>query len=262
MAQKMAEDLAFRLEELIMERGWPVGEILGSEPDLVERYRVSRSVFREAVRIVEHHGVARMRRGPHGGLVVTAPDPRSVQRPAMLYLDWADVPRTDLASVRSALELTCLDIIVDTLTPEGEERLRDVLAREAALARKGERLPYELHVLLGRLTGNAALALFVETLVGLTMSHTEKFPVERESVEEVQRIHVTIVDALLARDVETAKRVLAEHLAVSKFPPRGAAGEAGDVVGESLPAASTASPVVEESPLTAAAPLSPDPNRA
>lgn len=223
----MAEDLAFRLEEFIIEQGWPVGAILGSESDLIERYGVSRSVFREAVRIVEHHGVAEMRRGPRGGLVVTAPEARSVQRPATLYLDWANVSRADLTSVRSALELTCIDIVVDTLTPDGEAQLSDVIAREADLARSGRRLPYELHILLGRLTGNAALALFVETLVGLTMSHTEAVPVERASLEEVRNIHVEIVGALVARDAEAAKQLLSEHLAGSKFPPRGKLSESG-----------------------------------
>jgi DNA-binding FadR family transcriptional regulator len=148
----------------------------------------------------------------------------------MLYLDWANVSRADLTTVRSALELTCVDIVAETLDTDGEAQLREVLANEAALALKGERLPYELHILLGRLTGSTVLALFVETLVGLTMSHTEAFPIERDSIEEVQGIHVRIVEALVDRDAETAKRVLSEHLAGSQFPPRGMAADRDDPV--------------------------------
>ena len=68
--RKLGEQLAERVEEEIIASGWPVGKVLGSEAELIERYGVSRAVFREAMRIVDHHGVAEMRRGPGGGLVV------------------------------------------------------------------------------------------------------------------------------------------------------------------------------------------------
>ncbi len=69
-----------------MALGWPVGEVLGSEADLLERYQVSRAVFREAVRLVEHQQVARTRRGPGGGLVITEPTIGAVIDAVVLYL--------------------------------------------------------------------------------------------------------------------------------------------------------------------------------
>src|SRR5258707_14325159 len=54
-------------------KGWAVGELLGSETELLERYQVSRAVFREAVRLLVHQQVARTRRGPGGGMVITEP---------------------------------------------------------------------------------------------------------------------------------------------------------------------------------------------
>src|SRR4051812_50083400 len=72
---KLAAQVARRIEADVVARGWPVGESLGSEPDLRERHGVSRSVLREAGRLVEHHQGAPMRRGPDGGPFVGAPDP-------------------------------------------------------------------------------------------------------------------------------------------------------------------------------------------
>lgn len=46
-----------------------MGQSLGPEAELLDRYQVSRAVFREAVRILEHQQIARTRRGPGGGLV-------------------------------------------------------------------------------------------------------------------------------------------------------------------------------------------------
>src|SRR6201999_1943236 len=70
---KRASKVADRIIKDVIADDWQVGQILGSEADLVPRDPVSRAVFREAVRLVEHQQVARTRRGPGGGLVVTEP---------------------------------------------------------------------------------------------------------------------------------------------------------------------------------------------
>jgi len=70
---KLAASVARRILGDVVDRGWPVGQVLGSQAELIERYGVSRAVFREAVRLVENQQVATMRRGPGGGLVVTEP---------------------------------------------------------------------------------------------------------------------------------------------------------------------------------------------
>ena len=50
------------------------GTVVASEPELMARYEAGRPVFRQAVRILEERGVAYMRRGPGGGLVVAEPN--------------------------------------------------------------------------------------------------------------------------------------------------------------------------------------------
>ena len=61
---KRAALLADQIVSDVMAMGWPVGALLGAEAELLARYQVSRAVFREAVRLVEHQQVARTRRGP------------------------------------------------------------------------------------------------------------------------------------------------------------------------------------------------------
>ena len=62
--EKRAEAVARRLMADIVACGVQVGEIYGSERDLQARLDVSRSAVREAIRLLEFHSVARMRRGP------------------------------------------------------------------------------------------------------------------------------------------------------------------------------------------------------
>lgn len=65
--------LASRIEEDLIRRHWPVGLIYGSEAELCDRFHVGRAVAREAVRVLEVRGCARMRRGRNGGLLILRP---------------------------------------------------------------------------------------------------------------------------------------------------------------------------------------------
>jgi DNA-binding FadR family transcriptional regulator len=68
--QKSAFAAAWRLENDIFTEGWPAGEVFGDQAALIHRYGFSRATLREAVRLLEDRQVARMRRGPGGGLVI------------------------------------------------------------------------------------------------------------------------------------------------------------------------------------------------
>jgi DNA-binding FadR family transcriptional regulator len=65
--------IAAQIEEDLICKGWPTDALYGSEAELVARFQACRVVIREAVRILESRGTARMRRGPNGGLIVLAP---------------------------------------------------------------------------------------------------------------------------------------------------------------------------------------------
>jgi DNA-binding FadR family transcriptional regulator len=210
----MAEELASRIEELIMSEGWPEGTILGSETDLIERFGVSRAVFREAVRLVEHHGAARMRRGPKGGLLVTAPDVRAIIRPTTLYLDYADVPTADLIAARTALELSCIPAVAERMDDEAADRLRATLRAEEEAGTRGPQMgtAHDFHVLVAELSGNAALRLFVETLASLTYERTRALPFDDEQMAESRHAHALIVDALISGDAARAQYLMRRHL--------------------------------------------------
>jgi DNA-binding FadR family transcriptional regulator len=104
--EKSGLRLAYRITAEIRRRGLPVGCSVGSEPELVARYGVSRAVFREAVRMLEFFGVVEVRRGKDGGLMVAQMDPEGTVVSALLYLDYAGLQpartRELLALLRAA----------------------------------------------------------------------------------------------------------------------------------------------------------------
>src|SRR5205823_13642264 len=95
-APKLASVVARRIEDEIVASGWPVGEVLGSETELLDRFGVSRAVLREAVRIIEHSGAARMRRGPGGGLIVTEPNRDAVVAAISIWFSYVGITAAEI----------------------------------------------------------------------------------------------------------------------------------------------------------------------
>jgi DNA-binding FadR family transcriptional regulator len=219
---KLSEVLADRIHDEIAYRGWPVGEVLGSEAELLARYQVSRAVLREAVRLLEYHSIAHMRRGPGGGLTVTVPDSAASVETMALYLDYQKVTADDLRAVREAIELGCIDLVVARRhEPEVVDRLRAALRVDtAASSTEVNRLSHVFHTELGELSGNPVLALFLRIVTDLSYRHAMAsepspprgdVPVE-ELAEAAEKIHRKIVDAILAGDVGLARHRMRRHL--------------------------------------------------
>src|SRR5262249_13589793 len=78
--------IADELRRLIVSGELGDGESLGHEPDLIERFGVSRPSLREALRILEAEGLITVVRGVNGGVVANRPDERLTARTAALVL--------------------------------------------------------------------------------------------------------------------------------------------------------------------------------
>lgn len=223
VGRKRGEVLAEQIEDEIIRAGWPVGEVIGSETELCDRYGVSRAVFREGIRIVGHHGVAEMRRGPGGGLVVIEPSVDAAVRTVSLNLEFGNISPLQINEARLALELACVRSTIEHLDDEGEGRIREFLDSEIDLI-MADRSPGQpsddyatnhFHMLLAELTGNPAMVLFVQILSRVTSRHSspaKTLKQLRATAEEVHRVHARIADAILARDLETAERRVESHL--------------------------------------------------
>ena len=111
--------MARQIVDDVIAAGWPVGETIGSESELLERYGVSRAVLREAIRLVEHQQVARMRPGLGRGLVITEPNIDSIIDAVAFYLDRVDVGVDQVFGARIVLEEFTM-----TLAPTRPGRVR------------------------------------------------------------------------------------------------------------------------------------------
>jgi DNA-binding FadR family transcriptional regulator len=204
---KLAEVVARQIEDDIVASGWRVGTVVGSEAELVERYRVSRAVLREAVRIVEHHFVATMRRGPGGGLVVTAPNLDAIVRAVTLQLEYERIEPLQVHEARTILELTSLRLAADRLTSGDISMLKE----ELEFDRSAPARPQNFHVWIAQFSGNPALALFVSVLTML-MHDSLETPRSKAVTAELNKAHREISEALIAGDAAGAEQLMLAHL--------------------------------------------------
>src|ERR1700679_3284584 len=156
---KLAAKVADRIIEDVMSLGWPVGEVLGSEPELVERYEVSRAVFREAVRILENQQVAYARRGPGGGLVIAEPTVGAVIDAVVLYLHRMDARLDEIFEARIVLEEIACQLAAERTDESDLTELRK-FAEGGPIEPDAD--PRGLHVLVAAISGNPGIQLFVE----------------------------------------------------------------------------------------------------
>lgn len=222
--KKLAELTCEKIEMRIIEMDWPVGKVIGSEADLLAEYGVSRAALREAIRLLEHHNVANMRRGPGGGLVVAEPDPDAMAHAAAVYLRYRKVNPPELFETRTALELAAVRSAAEHIDEAGIVKLRDALAHESEfLGGESDATIHDFHVVVAELTGNASLHLFINVLTQLSAARflgvTALFDKQAarsvsaaREVEEVHRVHEAIAEAIIAGDAALAQHRMLRHL--------------------------------------------------
>ena len=144
---KKAEIVADQIEQTIAGQRWKPGDLFGSEVELIARYGVSRAVFREAVRLLEHDGVAEMRRGLHGGLFILQPDSQPVARAMAVYLDFEQVEPRQLDDARLAIEVSCVERVAARISEDKVAEIRAFLTAEAArIAYSGTHSLHDFHM--------------------------------------------------------------------------------------------------------------------
>lgn len=212
--ESLAASVARQLADEIVAAGWPVGEVLGSERELVERMGVSRGVLREAVRIIEHHGIARMRRGPGGGLVVTAPQLDAVAESIALFLQYEGATRAQLFELRVTIELAAAAQAAARIDERSAARLRACVAAERRRgygATLASARPHALHVLIAELSGNPAMRLLTRVLADLASDRAD-VTVDPRRAAAYGAAHHGIAEAIVAGDAALAQLRMRRHL--------------------------------------------------
>jgi GntR family transcriptional repressor for pyruvate dehydrogenase complex len=162
------QQIADELRALIVSGALSEGDSLGHEPDLVERFGVSRPSLREALRILEAEGLITVVRGVRGGVVVHEPDGRMTARTAALVLQARNVALADVFEARGLLEPLAARAIAGLRGRRVViKELRGLVGREEAAIEDPEEFGVAnaaFHERLVSLAGNQTLSIVAEML--------------------------------------------------------------------------------------------------
>ena len=137
-SREKPEQIADELRALIVAGELEEGESLGREPDLVERFGVSRPSLREALRILEAEGLITVVRGVLGGVVAHQPDERMTARTAALVLQARNVTLGDVHQARSMIEPAAVRVLASSPSKKTVDEL-EVAGRGPARGDRGPR---------------------------------------------------------------------------------------------------------------------------
>jgi len=217
------QQIADELRRMIVSGKLAEGDSLGHEPDLVERFGVSRPSLREALRILEAEGLISVVRGVLGGVVVHEPDRRMTARTAALVLQARNVSLADVYEARSLLEPAAVRVVASLRSRRAAvselRRLIDDETRAIADPDAFGRANARFHERLVARAGNRTLSIVAEMLNeivtrAVTAASRKASPdseaTRRRGIRSQERL-VSLIEAGKAAEAETHWRA---HMAV------------------------------------------------
>jgi len=198
--QTLREKILENIRDAILKGTLKAGERV-SEPDLAERYGISRTPIREAFRQLESEGYLTV--VPRKGAVVTALSERDV---------------SEFYEIKSMLEGYAAQLAAEKLTDREIDRLAAINNRLAALAADGDvksffRVHNEFHELFIKASGNNKLLELIQQMLkkfNRLRIASLSLPGRMEiSVQE----HEKIIEAFRARDGVAANNLVQKNAA-------------------------------------------------
>ena len=213
---KTSERIAAALVSDIVSEGMQPGDRLPNEAAMIARFGLGRGSVREALRILEVHGIINLRAGPGGGPVVAAVHPADVARSFSMYLGQVGATLNELAATRRLIEPIVARLAAETQDPEGLERLREAMAREEMIEPGDSRYiqaANDFHYVIGSMTGNRVLDLLATSLKELYTTRVVGGGLASETTAPSIRIeHRVIGEAILAGDGDRAESLTRDHM--------------------------------------------------
>ncbi|MGE5571056.1 MAG: FadR/GntR family transcriptional regulator [Rhodospirillales bacterium] len=206
------------IEKEILEGRLPLGASLPPERDFAERLGVSRTVVREAVRILVTRGLLQTRHGV--GTTVRAVTPEQVTTPLTLFMRTCGSAVTieHLHQVRLMVEVGNAVLAAEQATEEDIQDLRNLCAAMEAAADDPQQFAAkdaEFHRRLAEATHNPLAVLLLDSVRGL-ISEVRTLVAQRPGLfERVMPGHIRVLECVAAHDAEGAGTAMREHLAVA-----------------------------------------------
>lgn len=209
---KVAEALAQEIVRDVVTRKLQPGTLLSSEAQMLEDYGVGRGSLREALRILEVHGLITMKPGRNGGPMVIEVGSRDYGRMSSLFFHLGGVTFRQLVEARLALEpmmarLAALrrgqELVGQLADPESTHVEDDAEYFDATT---------DFHKTVAAMSGNPVLNLMSSSLEEIFRDQVSGLLSPKDERKHVLEVHTAIAAAIAGGDADAAERLMREHM--------------------------------------------------
>lgn len=210
---KAGQQIADSVRSSIVSGELRVGDRLPSEKELIRLTGYSRAVVREGLRILEADGLIALPSGRKGGAVIERPTPARLASTIEVLLSFESIDVKEINEVLYSLDTLAVELAIDRSSKEDIQELRKTIDIIREDPEDLERVSIEsnrFHILLADATRNRMLAL-LSRIVRHLIIRADYEPSEISALQ-IARAHERILDAIEAKDVESARRRAVRHL--------------------------------------------------
>jgi len=215
--RRLPEQVADQLCEQIVSGVLPVDSVLPTEPELCARFGVSRTVVREAVRLLASKGLVEVRHG--SGMRVRPQAAWDLLDPQVLFgrlQHERDLELlADILEVRRIIEIDVAGLAALRRTEDDLARLRALIAAmQAALHDADEytTLDFEFHDVLLRAARNRLLVDVLRPVSEVLRAGRSITNRRARSLSVSLRGHVELCEAVAAHDEEASRDAMRRHI--------------------------------------------------
>jgi GntR family transcriptional repressor for pyruvate dehydrogenase complex len=207
------------LRDLMAEGELKPGDKLPAERELAQRFGVSRTSAREALRVLETLGVVTIRPGAEHGATLTREVDGAFTSTLSLLLDLRHISPAEVVELRLMLESWAAQEQAERQDPEALAALRRIVEEMEAPEIEAQRfheLDAEFHLKLVDSTGNRLIGLIEHSAAAAfrrVISDVAKIEIDGDELRDVlRRQHRAILEAIEKGDRSAADERIRHHI--------------------------------------------------
>jgi GntR family transcriptional repressor for pyruvate dehydrogenase complex len=210
---RIYEEIVRQVKAMIAEGRLKGGDRLPPERDLAEKFVVSRTSVREALRALESLGLVEIR--PGEGTFIRQMSVEALVEPLALLMVSQREATGELFEARRLLEPALAALAATRATPEEIQEMERILeeqAREVAAGRTGLAQDAQFHAAIGAASHNRAITRIAHAIMDLLAQSREESLNTPGRPTRSHDSHRRVLAAIRGRDAEGARLAMLEHL--------------------------------------------------
>lgn len=210
---KASDEIGQQLKDAIFKGLYSAGDKLPSERELIESFKVSRTVVREAIKGLEASGLIEIKQGAMGGAFVKLMTFERLTNVCQELFLMEKMSFAEVCDARLMIEPMVARLAARNCTPEMADKLREACRKEEDILEYADTvyLRQKVHYVLADMSGNRFLSAMIKSLLKVVSDATRTFEPDHDEVHPAG-LHNPIVEAVIEKNEALAELEMQKHL--------------------------------------------------